>query len=379
VATWLNRQRSILDFTLSSLWKRKGKNIGLLLVFTLIVFLLASVMFFTYAIKREAQIILKNAPEIVVQRVIAGRHDLIPADYAKKIREIRGVISAKERLWGYYFDPIVGANYTFMTPDPFPLGKGFIKIGKGISGARLAYEGDIMPFRGFDGKPLNLEIREVLSAESELISSDLVLLSAEDYREIFGLPQGVATDIAVSVRNPREIPTIARKITELFPDTRPIMRDEILRTYDSLFTWRGGLMIFILTVCLLSFIIFAWDKASGLSAEEKREIGILKAIGWETSDILAMKSWEGAVISLSAFLLGVTLAYVHIFFSSALLFEPVLKGWSTLYPEFRPVPFIDFSQVLTLFFLSVVPYTVATIIPSWRAATLDPDSVMRAS
>jgi ABC-type lipoprotein release transport system permease subunit len=68
-----------------------------------------------------------------------------------------------------------------------------------------------------------------------------------------------------------------------------------------------------------------------------------------------------------------------VFLASSVLFEPVLKGWAVLYPKFKLVPFIDASQVVTLFFLTVVPYTVATIVPSWRAATVDPDSVMRGS
>jgi len=37
-------------------------------------------------------------------------------------------------------------------------------------------------------------------------------------------------------------------------------------------------LIIILFVAVISFVIFAWDKASGLAAEEKREIGILKAM-----------------------------------------------------------------------------------------------------
>ena len=138
-----------------------------------------------------------------------------------------------------------------------------------------------------------------------------------------------------------------------------------------------GILIAILAGAVLAFLIFAWDKAAGLSAEEKREIGILKAIGWETSDVLQLKVWEGLVVSLSAFLLGVILAYVHIFFASASLFEPVLKGWSILYPKFRLTPFVSLSQIAILFFFTVIPYTVATIIPSWRAATIDPDAVMR--
>ena len=90
-----------------------------------------------------------------------------------------------------------------------------------------------------------------------------------------------------------------------------------------------------------------------------------------------MKFWEGATVSLAALFLGIFLAYLHIFMASSILFEPVLKGWSVLYPHFRLTPHINAYQIATLFFLTVIPYTVATILPSWRSATIDPDAVMR--
>ena len=375
--SYIDKHRNLIDFTLSSLLRRKGKNIALILVYTLVVFILSSVMFFTHAIKKEASIILKDAPEMVVQRVVAGRHDLIPIRYIEKIKGIRGIGLPNARLWGYYFDPIAGANYTLIVPDDFQYEQGDIAIGKGISRSRLAYEGDIMPFMAYDGALINLRIRNVLSPESELVSSDLILISEKDFKRLFGISKEYATDLTVKVRNQREVNTITRKITEIYPDTRVITKNEMLRTYDTVFNWRGGIVIVIMSGAMMAFIVFAWDKASGLSAEEKREIGILKAIGWETSDVILMKFWEGAVVSVTSFIAGIILAYFHVFFVSSSLFEPVLKGWSVLYPEFKLTPFIDPYQVSTLFFLTVVPYTVATIIPSWRAATIDPDSVMR--
>ena len=72
-------------------------------------------------------------------------------------------------------------------------------------------------------------------------------------------------------------------------------------------------MLALLSAAMLAFAILAWEKASGLSAEEKREIGILKAIGWETGDVIKMKFWEGGLISLTAFLLGYVAAYLHVF------------------------------------------------------------------
>jgi ABC-type lipoprotein release transport system permease subunit len=378
MGTLIERQRNILDFTLSSLFRRKRKNASLFFVYTLMVFMLASVIFLTHAIKREASIVLKEAPEMIVQRSVAGRHDLIPAGYLDAIRKIRGVGSARARLWGYYYDPVVGANYTLMVPEVHKYGPGSIVIGEGISRARLVYQDDDIEFRAVDGSMIALRIREIFSAESALVSSDLMLVSENDFRRLFGTSDRYATDLVVSVTNPRELSTIALKISEQFPDTRIILREELLRTYDSVFDWRGGMMLFLVVGALLAFMIMAWDKASGLSQEEKREIGILKAIGWETSDVILMKFWEGLVISLSAFLAGIIFAYGHVFFTSSILFEPALKGWAVLYPAFKLIPLIEPSQVATLFFLTVVPYTVATIIPSWSAATIDPDTVMRA-
>ena len=40
-----------------------------------------------------------------------------------------------------------------------------------------------------------------------------------------------------------------------------------------------------------------------------------------------MKFWEGMIVSLSSFFIGVILSYFHIFYASSTLFEPVLKGW----------------------------------------------------
>ncbi len=374
---FLRRQACLIDFTLSSLGRRPGKNLGLLLVYTLIVFLLASVMLFTQSLRSEAKQVLSRSPEIILQRIVAGRHALIPAGYLEKMGRIRGVIGRHGRLWGYYYDPAVQANYTLMVARERPLADDEIVIGAGIARTRGLSTGDFLSFRASDGSTRAFRVVDRLASNSELVSSDLILLSESSFRTLFDIPEGMYTDLVLNVRNPRELRKVAEKLTLRLPDTRPILRDEILRTYDAIFSWRQGIVFVLLVGAILAFVIFAWDKASGLSAEERKEIGILKAVGWETSDVIRMKFWEGTIVSLSAFLLGYLAAYAHVFYTSAVLFEPVLKGWAVLYPRFQPVPRVDGLQLATLFFFTVFPYAVATIIPIWRAATTDPDQVMR--
>jgi ABC-type lipoprotein release transport system permease subunit len=373
---WLTTQINYIDFTLSSLSRRRWKNMALVFVYAVIVFLIASVMFFSSAFRKEALAVLDSAPEIIVQRSMAGRHDLIPLSYIDTIKSIRGVRAVQPRLWGYYYHPASKANYTIMVPDQFAHGERETAIGNGVLRTWKASEGGQLFFRSQSGEAFDLKIADAFHADTDLVASDLILMSEPAFRRLTGMPEGFATDIAVSVRNPKECVNIAKKINTLLPDTRPITREEITRTYASLFDWRSGYVIVLLSGGLLAFFIFAWEKATGLSAEERNEIGILKAVGWNTSDILMLKFWEGGVISLTAFVIGAIGAYIHVFIGSATLFEHALKGWAVVYPSFKLAPSVDAYQIGTLFLLTVMPYSFIVIVPAWKVAITDPSIAM---
>ena len=377
----LERHRSLVDFAVASLLRRKAKNGGLMLVYTLVVFSLASMMFFGSAIRREAVSALAGAPEISAQAMRMGRHDLATAADLKKLGKVRGVRGVEGRLWGYFYDSASAANYTLQVPPAddavHVLVPGEAIVGEGVARVRNLKAGGYLFLVSPTGKLKKLRVKSVLKSASALVSSDLVLLSEADFRSFYQLPPDVLTDIAIRVANPSEVPKVTEKASLRLPGFRFVTRADILRTYEAVFSWREGLLLAMLAGAVLAFAIFAWDKASGLSAEERRETGILKAVGWETGDIISMKLWEGALVSGVAFLVGACLAYFHVFFFSASLLEPIIKGWAVLYPRFPLTPDVDVLGLVSLAFLTVAPYMAAVVVPVWRTASSDPDIVMR--
>jgi ABC-type lipoprotein release transport system permease subunit len=374
---WIERQRGLIDFAVANLDRRRGRNLGLFLAYVLVVFLLASVVLYGDALRREARQLLADAPELVVQRLTAGRHDLMPADWAARLEGLRGVTRVQGRLWGYHYDPAVAANLTLLVPAEGAPEPGRARLGAALARSHGLGPGDVLSLRDHVGQARAFIVDGLLDTASELANADLLWVSEADFRAFFGIAPGLHTDLALSVANPREVRKVAEKVLERLPGARVISREEMGRTYDAAFHWRQGLLLTMLSLVLLAFAFLAWDKASGLSAEERREIGILKALGWDTEDVLRMKLWEGALVSVSAFLAGYLLAWLHVFHAHAPLFTAVLKGWSVLYPRFALRPEADFAQLAALALLTVLPYVAATLVPVWRAATLDPDEVMR--
>ena len=384
----MTKQLRILEYAVSSLLRRKYKSFVIIMAFMLTVAALSSVLFLTGSLKSEAALLLRETPALIVQRMMAGRHDLIPIDYAEKIKTIRGVGKVSPRYWGYYYDALVKANYTLMGagsgPGTLELLEGRLPekesecaLGAGVADLRGSTESEELILVDSRNMGVLYKVSGIFQSPSSLLTNDLVILTDKGIIDFFNFPAGLATDVTVEVRNENEVAIVAGKIKQMFPDSRPITRHELVRTYDMVFNWRSGMMLTVFSAAVIAFCIMAWDKATGISAEEKQEIGILKAIGWDTSDVLALKFWEGLIIALSSFLLGIILGFCHIFLFDAAVLAAVIKGWSVLFPVFELTPHLNLFHIFIMGFLSIAPYMACTILPTWKSAITDPETVMR--
>ncbi len=387
----MNRHLRIFDFAIASLRRNLATTLVVVVVYSLLVATVSSLLFYLRACRQESRDLLADSPEIVVQRVRGGRHELIPVDRADAIREIRGVKGVTPRIWGYSYDPPTGATLTLWGADGVPrnslefdredldhrdLRDGCV-VGSGLADLRLLGVGDRFPIRRFDGTLFAPRVMGIFTATSALLTNDLVVLPTDDLRRVFGIDDDLCTDLSVEVYNPNEIANVASKILELWPDARTITRTQILQTYDALFDWRGGLWTAMLMCCFAAFAILIWDKGTGLSEEEYRTIGLLKAIGWKSREVMELKLLEGVVVSAISLVTGLIIALVHLVWFDGFVFSRVIKGWSVLYPSFAVNPDFDLSTLLICIALTAVPYAAASLIPSWRASVSDPDAVLR--
>lgn len=391
----LGRLLNILDYALYSLKRKFLKNASVFAIFTLVIFLFGSFQLVSKALTEAAETILATAPDITVQQMSAGRQVSIAASAKIELASIFGIKKTDERIWGYYFDESNGANYTVIgvqalfedSPGPRLLGlsegrlpaaneRGEVVVSENIR--RHLQLGNRKHFSLFrpDLSQASFETVGLFDRKGDILTADLILMTLPDARDLFAIPAGFVTDLLVYVANPNEIDTIAVKISEKLPGSRIITRNQILKTYKVVFNWRSGLGTICLLTALAAFVILAWDKASGLSQEEMKEVGILKILGWQTSDIIFLRFCESLSVSLLAFLTGYLLAWMHVVFFDGALFRPVFLGWSVVRPVFSLVPPFAVDDLLLVFSISVIPYLCATAVPAWRAATVRADSVI---
>ncbi|MBS4069415.1 MAG: FtsX-like permease family protein [Sulfurimonas sp.] len=383
----------IIEYAINSLLSQKYKTFFVTSVLTALVFLLSSLFFITNSIKYELNSTLEALPEITVQKIKAGRHYDIDISVVDEILEITGVESAIARVWGYYYFENAGVNFSIIGLDEYEeqYKNSFVKVAKELDFSKPSmivgvgvkkimdknYYKEYFNFIKPNGTLKKVDITGVFSGDTELESNDVIVMSNESVREIFDMDKSKATDIVVRVANHNEISTIASKIKLLYPDSRVVTKDDLKISYQNIFDYKSGIFLALFVISLFTFFIIIYDKASGLSSEQKREIGILKAIGWRVDDVLREKFYEGFIVSFFSYMLGIIVALAFVYILKAPLLQNIFTGYSQLKTSFN-LPFVlDVQTLALIFFLSVPIYIAAIIIPSWRSATLEADEVIR--
>lgn len=242
---------------------------------------------------------------------------------------------------------------------------------------RENYYKDYFNFIKPDGSFKKVYIGGVFDGDTQLESNDMIVMSKEIVREVFDIADDKATDFVVKVANPQEIDMVASKIKLLFPTMRVITSKDLKVSYQNIFDYKSGVFLALFIISLFTFFMIVYDKASGLSSEEKREIGVLKAIGWRIDDILKEKFYEAFIISSFSYLVGVILSISYVYLFQAPLLQDIFVGYKGIKTDFE-LPFIfDIQTMFLVFFLSVPIYIGATIIPAWRVSILEADEVIR--
>lgn len=383
----------IIEYAINSLLRQKYKTIFIFFIFSILVFLLSSLFFITNSIKHELNSTVDSLPEITIQKIKAGRLIETDINVVDEVLQIAGVESAVSRVWGYYYFENAGVNFALVGIDEYELhykeslsrvaelldfSKSSMIVGEGVKRVmQKSYYKEYFNFIKPDGTLKRLDIGGIFKGDTELESNDVIVMSKESVREIFDIDKAKATDIVAKVANPDEIATIASKIKLLYPDARVITKDDLKISYQNIFDYKSGVFLALFIVAIFTFFMIIYDKASGLSSEQKREIGVLKALGWRVDDVLKERFYEGFILSFFAYMTGTISALFFVYILKAPLMQNIFTGYSQLKTSFTLTYVFDIQTMALIFFLSVPIYIAATIIPSWRSATLEADEVMR--
>ncbi len=388
---------SLLGYALSALMRRKGKALAIFGGLATMVAFVSVVMFAGDAMTEEALRAKDALPDLVVQRLSGGRPRAMPSRWPPELSTIPSVKNVVGRVWGYVFLPEMDANVTVVgvpsgsdalarlsvqggmlsEGSVFTPGHHEMIAGETLARALGLHLHDALALRPAIAGAPTLSLSGTFASSVDLYTSDLVLCDEADARLLLGYGEDEVTDLAVTVSNPAEASVVAHTISLMLPDARVVERDLLGRVYHLVYGRRSGVLVALAIPALLAFLVIAWDRLVGVSVEERREIAVLKATGWSTSDVLLAKGAESAILAISASALGMALSYVWVFVFGAVGLRAALGGFSVLGPVTHLTPSLDVGLLLGLLLSVAGPFVALSVVPAWRAATIDPMEAMK--
>ena len=384
---------NLLYAALGNVTRHKLRSVVVILCLVAILFPFISVIAILEGVKTQSRVSVNEGANIYVTMDMYGRNGVIPIEMVEEIRKIDGVIKAVPRVISRIYISgklavLLGMPQDELRSLSFLKGAlpkdGEIVIGRGIADALKLNINDhlsigVRIIAVIDNIPYTIKkqycIAGIFKPHSGIWTSDLIMTNIEDANSVFEMT-GFATDIAIYVKPGYEA-TVSRQLQQLNTFFR-IQTKEIVKTYfESGFNIKGGIFVGLYTLAFaLAIPAILVSSGFGLS-ERRKEIGILKATGWQTHDVLEMVMLENIILALISAPLSFIISFIWVrlfngFFIAQLFIAGIGNILSFPVPsKFMPLPFL-----LSILFALIITMT-GSIYSAWRAATVAPAEALR--
>lgn len=360
--------KNFIEYAVLLLFKDRNDHLFSFLIFSFIVFILSSVLFISDSLQYDLIQSIKSHPQIVVENMRAGRAYQMHDGYVYDVAQITGVSNVEGAVDGYYY--FAQKRVWFHIIGDASLAKDEMLIGLGVQKAMAElYYNDVFHFLN-EERMISVKINKIAPKGTNIISNDAVYLNPNTARAVLGMESDEYTKLYVTVPNPNEVGEIALKIVEIYPSAKATSQADAIGAVRHLYYYKGGIFMILYVVALVSFFILLKNQIGLVYGEKKKEIAILRSLGFCIKDIIALKFIQNTVVSVSAYLLGVALSYIYVFMFNAPFLRTIFLG-SELENSISLTPVVDINLLFLIFLFGVIPFLAFVILPAWKIAISD--------
>jgi len=351
-------------------------------------------------IQRQAEDSVRFGADLYVTGSQLGRLIPLPVSAADRIRAVEGVVKVVPRVVSGVVLGAERVNAVIVGLPSDELKSSVTCIEGRFFGADSSHEivvgtelarrlnlkvGDQVPpfYRSSEGERISMVVG-LFKSDVSLWQSSLVFTSFKTASNYFD-QRGMATDLLVYCRpgyQARIQAAIVRTVS--IPDPsggnlrlKVVPREELESILPKGLLHREGIfnLHFVLAFAV-GIPILLVTSGFGLS-ERRREIGILKAIGWQTDEILLRSLVESLLLSLAGASISILLAFIWLKLFNGYWIASIFLTGVDAAPSFRVPSQMTPVPALLAFLFSFVLVMSGTLYSTWRAATAEPMEAMR--
>jgi ABC-type lipoprotein release transport system permease subunit len=363
------------------------RTIVLILALVAILFPFLAALSISEGIKLQSRISIEEGADFYVAGDSAGSSAPMPLSSIGRFDKISEVDRVVPRIVGraYLGDrtvTIVGMPKGTL-PDTILVtgGRSISAKGEVVVGSALANRYGLTPGSKFH-MPINrwkrFTVVGVFSSKSSIWSSSLIYMSLHDAGELFRM-EGMATDFLIYAK-PNGGPAVSVYLqmeNQKNPPIRIQSREVVNGYFQKGFESRAGVFTafyhaaFALAIPLVLVL-------SGLGwTDRRKEIGTLKAVGWQSLEVMEVVFWENIFVSVLAACLALLTAFLWIRVLNGFLIAQFFLGEPGLVPSF-PIPACFVPVPAFMSFLLALTLTLAgSLYSTWRMAATPAAEAMR--